>query len=266
MFRALKPACVLLLLMAVSISGRTAAAESWVGVQIMPKSANALLRVGGQIVGDVSSVHWPTAVKTVDGTWLWVEDDGSTSHPRVAGWLRSSDALQVNDEAVNYFSNRLLDAPDDGGLYWLRGMCWENSGEYKLAAKDYQDAIALEPSHLHASLALARTTAKETYDEKLFLAAQQRNPAHPGLYVDWGHALEVAKLDEQAGPKYQEAVKLSPNWWRPHYSLGMLNSSQGNQAAALANLEDAIRRDPKCHFAYCERAKILLSSKKDLSE
>jgi hypothetical protein len=88
--------------------------------------------VGGQVAGDATGIHWPAAVTKVNGSWLWVEDDGSTSFPRVSGWLRYDQVVPMN-LALDYFNGRLLEGADDGGLYWLRGICWESQSEFELA-------------------------------------------------------------------------------------------------------------------------------------
>jgi Flp pilus assembly protein TadD len=262
MFLPLERKCLLLVAVAVLSAEQFAAADNWVGRRILPKSDSALLMVGGQAVGDASGIHWPAAVTKANGSWLWVEDDGSTSFPRVAGWLRYDQVVPMN-LALDYFNGRLLEGADDGGLYWLRGICWESQSEFELARSDYQSAVTKAPYHRHAHSALARVLSKtgSAADEFVseFNAAKRVNPGHPRLYWDWGQALE--KTDPAtAKAHYTTASNLNPHWWQPYYSLGVLAGDQGEYDTSLAHLSQAILRNPFDYRVLRDRAKFQLAA------
>ena len=228
----------------------------------MPKSDRVLLRVGDRMVGDVYSIEWPAKVKTVDGRWLWVEDDGGTARAFVGGWIRADDVLPFN-QGPAFYDSRLVAESSSSGSYWLRGICWEHAREYGLAVKDYQSALALNPSNRVARLGLARTLAGgHEYDEQAFREAERANASSPRLYLAWGEALELAKNYDRAENMFERAVRLNPNWPMPHYALGKLAARRENYAEALARYEDAIQRDPSYHAVHRDRATAWLASKK----
>jgi tetratricopeptide (TPR) repeat protein len=248
-----------LLLGCFSIASHDALAADWIGKKIMPKSDAVPLRVNGGVSGNVFNIQWPAVVKTVDGNWLWVEDDGGTSP--AGGWLRSDDVVLFNG-ALNHINSRLATGSQSSGLYWLRGICWESAQEFDLAAKDYQAALRTQPMNPDARAGLARTTAKTKYDDQKFVAAWQTGRSSPRLFIDWGQALETAGQPERAKAMYQEALRLNPNWRMPHYSLGKLAASQGQHEQALVNYDEAIRRDATFHLAYRDRAASCLNCTK----
>lgn len=262
MFLPLERRRLLLVVVAIFSAAQLAAADNWTGRKVLPKSDSAQLMVGGQVVGDATSIHWPASVTNVNGSWLWVEDDGSTSFPRVAGWLRYDQVVPMN-LALDYFNSRLSDGADDGGLYWLRGICWESQNELELARSDYRSAVTKAPYHRHAHLGLARVLAKTGSDATDFMSefnlAKQMNPAHPQLYWDWGQALE--KSDPAAAKThYTTASNLNPHWWQPYYSLGTLAGNQGDYDTSLNHLSQAILRNPFDYRVLRDRAKFQLAA------
>ena len=238
-------------------------AANWIGKRIMPKSDQITLRMTGRAPGSVFNIQWPAVVKTIDGQWLWVEDEGGVSHPAVSGWIRSKDAVLIG-EALDHANRHLTSGSSSGGLYWVRGIGWENAGEFNLAAKDYQEALRLRPSNSDARLGVARMLAKTSgYDQQKFLDANRAYPSSPRLHVHWGQALESAKQPDQAQAKYEEAARLHPNWRLPYYQLGKLAASRGDYSAALDKYEEAIRRDASFHLAHRDRASALLAMKEE---
>jgi tetratricopeptide (TPR) repeat protein len=255
----LKRLFLLVLLGCGVLVGHPAIAADWIGKKIMPKSDTVALRVDGRVSGNVYNIQWPAVVKTVDGNWLWIEDDGGTSP--AGGWIRSDDAVLFNG-ALNQINSRLVTGSQAGGQYWLRGICWENAQEFDLAAKDYAAAVQLQPMNPDARLGLARVTAKTKYDDQKFVQAWQLNRSLPRFFVDWGQALESAGQHDRARAMYQQAMRLNPNWRMPHYSLGKLAAAQGQHEDALVNYDEAIRRDATFYLAYRERATSCLACTK----
>ena len=67
----------------------------WQNCQIMPKSDRLLLRVGGQVTGNVYQIPWPAAVQHIEGQWLWISDDGGYDVPAISGWVSKDEVLKV---------------------------------------------------------------------------------------------------------------------------------------------------------------------------
>lgn len=254
-----------LLLVAIALFlSRSASADDWVGRKVMPKSATTLLMSGSQVVGDVTSISWPATIQKANGTWFRVEDDGSMSNPRVAGWIRDDDVIELN-LALDYYNGRLLDGPEDGGLYWLRGICWESQGDFQMARLDYASAVKHSSYLAYAHSALARTMSKTGAKAEEcaaeFNEAKRLNPSHPRLYWDWGQAVEATSRDV-AKQHYTTATTLSPQWWQPYYSLGLLAGNAQDYPTSLEKLREAIRRNPWAYHAYRDRARFHLAELK----
>ena len=83
-------------------------------------------------------VQWPAVVRKTDGQWLWIEDEGAVLQPPVAGWIQTQDAVPAN-EVLDYVNHRMAVGAASSGLYWLRGISWENANEFDLAGKDYAE-------------------------------------------------------------------------------------------------------------------------------
>ncbi|HWA97852.1 MAG TPA: tetratricopeptide repeat protein [Pirellulales bacterium] len=249
-----------------AISARQAAASpAWLGRRIVPKSETVMLRSSDGIARSVLNIAWPTAVKDIDGSWLLVEDDGSTSYPATTGWVRKDDVIAASD-ALSWFNDQLVSGRAQPGAFWLRGMCWENSGEDRLAVKDYELAVRQNPSNPAARLALARTAALTQYDEAKFNDAWRLLGSSAKLYIDWGQALEQAKQPDRAKAMYETAARLNPNWEVPQYALGKLAAAQGKYDDAIAAFDEALRRDAEYYPAHRERAAAWLASSQEVDK
>jgi tetratricopeptide (TPR) repeat protein len=236
------------------------AAEKAIG-KVLPKSDRVLLRVGNGLSGDVFSISWPATVKTTDGRWLWVEDDGGSGRSFVGGWVRTDDIVPLNT-GLEYFNARLIGDPSSASAYWLRGLCWEQVHEFGLALKDYEEAVRLDGSNRDAKLGLARMlAAHHKYDEKKFHEAWEANASSPRLFVDWGSALEVAGQTKRAQAMYKTAAQLNPTWHMPYYLLGKLAAEEKDYAGALDQYAEALRRNPSFHAVHRGRATAWLASK-----
>ncbi len=166
-------------------SAAACAADPWQNCQIMPKSDRLLLRVGGQVTGNVYQIPWPAAVQHIEGQWLWISDDGGYDVPAISGWVSKDEVLKV-DEAQKYYLG-LLQTCDAPWLHWLIGICLEEKRESTSAQEEYlrclelrldpsdadavrralPGAVAGEPNLLDAAVRLLRSqssTAKSAED------------------------------------------------------------------------------------------------------
>jgi tetratricopeptide (TPR) repeat protein len=241
-----------MLVVALLVTARWALAADWIGKKVMPKSDRVALRSDEGPAADIFRIQWPATVRTMDGSWLRVQDDGGTSHPQVGGWLRAADVVTVPD-ALDYYNGRLLAGDDSSALYWLRAVSWENAREFSLALKDYQESLR-RGGNPDARLGLARMTAKVKYDDQKFTDAWRASASAPRLYIDWGQALEADKQLDRAEAMYREAARRNPQWRQPHYALGKLAAARGKYHDALSYYEEAIRRDAAFHAAHRDRA------------
>ena len=64
--------------------------------------------------------------------------------------------LKVYDVAIDYYSKAIAIEPTYLEAYYNRGLCYEESKEYKLAEEDLREALKLNPQYTEAALALER--------------------------------------------------------------------------------------------------------------
>ena len=201
------------------------AADEWRGTLIMPKSASVAIVAENGTPVSMYDIAWPATVTRTRGRFLWVQDDGGYSPSRTGGWIYTDDAVKLED-ARDHFSSELRDR-ETAWLYWMRGICWESTGELGIALVDYQNARprrAANPDRRYRYCA-GRLIAEEQllggrgyYNpgqrntwEHYFLAAQSINGSRPQLFYDWGYALSQACECTQARARQKaNRVKAEP--------------------------------------------------------
>jgi tetratricopeptide (TPR) repeat protein len=180
--------------------------KKWLGTPILPKSEQASIKADNGASVSMRDIAWPAMVVRTNGRLLWVQDDGGYSASRAGGWIHADDAVKLAD-ARDYFVSELSDHKT-AWLYWMCGICWENSGESAIAIDDYKNALRVEPNTAidDIEIRLGRLFAAEQllngrglYGngipnawEKHFENAQRINPNRPQLYYEWGFALSQA--------------------------------------------------------------------------
>lgn len=177
------------LVLAFGLPARSTAApakDDW----ILPK--NSYLRVeesaGGQSApqwADRVNIGWPVKVKSVNGQWLQIGDDGgytSRGKKRAAYWVRKDDMLKIDDkDTPSTYGTQIEDLwLTCGGridalprqtkaklarLYWLRGICWErktpeHGAEPQQALADFEAATCIDQTVADAWLRRGRWLAE----------------------------------------------------------------------------------------------------------
>ena len=215
-------------------------------------------RTGGQHLQ-----HLPGRLpsSSIDGRWLKVEDDGGGNG--TTAWLHGSDQVLLFTQSLSDFNDRLRRRSTERGLYWLRrvlGVCTRvrhsgqrlSGGRYRAAWQSRRTGWAWpgrqpKPSTTTPSSLRRGKSAGPCRDCSSTGATRSRPPSNPPAQK----------------AMYNEAVRLNPNWHKPHYSLAKLASSQGYYHEALAGFDEAIRRDGSYHHAFRDRAAAALASSKE---
>lgn len=126
---------IILLSCTVMSAGFAVAADPWLGARIMPKSPTLQLRVEGGATGGVYQVSWPATVQTVEGQWLWIEDNSGASTEAVAGWVSKEDVLMLAD--ANDFYVKGIESSGAPWLHWFRGIVLEETRQPAAASAEY---------------------------------------------------------------------------------------------------------------------------------
>jgi tetratricopeptide (TPR) repeat protein len=91
-----------------------------------------------QEVDDATLDQIEYKVEQEKGKWIKVRHHG------VSGWFAKADAVLLED-AVDYFTDRIRENPNDDNSFGDRAWAWQQRGELDIAIKDYNEAIRLYP-------------------------------------------------------------------------------------------------------------------------
>jgi tetratricopeptide (TPR) repeat protein len=130
------------------------------------------------------------------------------------------------------------------GQYFL-GLIAEHAGKVEEALADYQKALERQPAAAEPLEAIVRLlVAKKREGEALrrLDAQASRNPSDALAESLKGEVLLNAKRFADAGAAFREAIRRAPKWWVAYRNLAFVSLAQGDRAAGLAVLEDAIAR------------------------
>jgi tetratricopeptide (TPR) repeat protein len=135
----------------------------------------------------------------------------------------------------------------------------ETQGQYAEAAEEYRKAIAKNPRALNLHFQLARALLNsshepETLDEALkeIEAELALNPSDAVAVYQAARILQVRERATEADARYQEALKLRPDFVEALCALGTLRNEERRSAEAIPLLEKAVQLAPNSeagHYA-----------------
>jgi tetratricopeptide (TPR) repeat protein len=141
----------------------------------------------------------------------------------------------------------------------LSGEILETQGQYAEAAEEYRKAIAKNPRALNLHFQLARALMNsshepETLDRALkeIEAEQALNPSDAVAVYQAARILQVRERGAEAATRYQEALKLRPDFVEALCALGTLRNEERRSAEAIPLLEKAVQLAPSSeagHYA-----------------
>jgi Flp pilus assembly protein TadD len=138
-------------------------------------------------------------------------------------------------------------------LFFALGRARELKGEVKLAQKDFQRAVDLDPSSLNALQALARTLADQGQWEKSleFLSrARSAAPDSPDILRKFASASLHTGQMANAVDAAQQLVKLRPDEPEALYLLGVAQLQAGDTKEARETIEKYAKLRPQDPLAF----------------
>lgn len=229
----------LVMLMGTVNSARGSDQHTWVGRQVMAKSARSRPRIG-----DRPSSKTIICVRTVGrtkGNWLSVGD----------GWLRHDEVVAI-DDAVAWFTAQIHERPS-AFSYVSRAAARCAHGDYHGAEADCVAALRIQP-HFDAAYyyRAAAQAARGRFAEAVgdYTAAIRLNPRLTGAYLDRGAAR--LKLSDYRGSlaDVNTALRLAPRTPDAYYVRGVARFHLHQYQGALADLNVALRANPARAVAY----------------
>jgi tetratricopeptide (TPR) repeat protein len=141
----------------------------------------------------------------------------------------------------------------------LSGEILETQGQYAEAAEEYRKAIGKNPSALNLHFQLARALMNsshepETLDQALkeIEAELALNPSDAVAVYQAARILQVRERGAEAATRYEEALKLRPDFVEALCALGTLRNEEKRSAEAIPLLEKAVQLAPSSeagHYA-----------------
>jgi Caspase domain/Tetratricopeptide repeat len=119
-----------------------------------------------------------------------------------------------DDPTIKNLSARIAENPDDAGALYRRGQVYASKGAYKLAVKDFDDAIRLNPRDV------------EAYNNRCWVRT---------VVGDLQSALRDCN----------EALRLRPNFVDALDSRGLVNLKSGQAKNAIADFDAALKINPR---------------------
>jgi lipoprotein NlpI len=170
-------------------------------------------------------------------------------------------------EVVVQFANALLSRPnarpeDQANLRYQRANAYLFLGQGENAAKDFEAAVALVPTHLGARLGLADTFVRMRQMDKAeaaFTAAVQSAPNNPLVFNNRGMFFQQSGQSAKAIADFTKAIELDPAFAVAVTNRGFSLMSEGNPQAAESDFSAAMKIDPKQPLVYSLRGTARLS-------
>jgi tetratricopeptide (TPR) repeat protein len=164
------------------------------------ESFGSFLAAGGDIAG--ATAQWQRVRELVPEDYL--------ANFRV-GELLAQLNKPAEAEAALLEASRLRPFLNDA---WTElGKVYSNQGQYQLALKQFEHALALQPLDVEA-------------------------------WFQSGIALSKSNHRSEAVERYRRALRINPGFWQAHFELGGQLGLQGNIAEAKRELEQAVQLQP----------------------
>jgi tetratricopeptide (TPR) repeat protein len=149
--------------------------------------------------------------------------------------------FDLANEALAILETAQKQQAPNAELFFALGRARELKGEVKLAQKDFQRAVDLDPSSLNALQALARTLADQgQWEKSLEFLTRARNaaPNSPDILRKFASASLHAGQMANAVDAAQQLVKLRPDEPEALYLLGVAQLQAGGTEEARSTLEN----------------------------
>jgi tetratricopeptide (TPR) repeat protein len=148
-------------------------------------------------------------------------------------------------------------APASFRVNQLSAEILETQGQYAEAAAEYSKAIAKNPRALNLHFQLARALlnsshAPETLDQALreIEAELALNPSDAVATYQAARILQVRQRAAEADSRFEQALKLRPNFVEALCALGALRNEERRSADAIPLLEKAVQLSPSSEAAH----------------
>lgn len=179
---------------------------------------------------------------------LQIAHDAKPDDPVIA--LNLATALaNMGEEAQAYaiIPEALADSDPSLRLQRLRAFLAQQTGDFPAAVAGYEKLLKTDPNDIEALNNLGNSR-RENGDAAGAVEALRRataiDPKARPVRFNLASALHVAGKSREAEAEFRAMVEEFPDDWRPLRELYALNHALGREDAALADIEEALKRAP----------------------
>lgn len=152
----------------------------------------------------------------------------------------AEDAAGHSDRAVAEFRQAIVRNPNLPDVHFALGYVFWKDKNLAGAEPEFRNELALAPEHNESRIYLADVllkTDRKADAAPLLTQANTNSPSGWLLALDRGISYAEAGNTTKAINQLEQAIKLAPNRGEPHYRLGKLYRSVGQEAKAAEQLQ-----------------------------
>jgi lipoprotein NlpI len=175
---------------------------------------------------------------------------------------RKEHANVVIQFAGSLLSRPTLKPEEKANILYQRATAYVFDQNFEAAARDFESAAALAPTHLGARLGLADTYLQMKRPDKAeaaYTAAVQSAPNNPLVYNNRGMFFQQQGKLQNAIADFTRAVEIEPKFTVAYTNRGFAALAEGNPLAAEADFTASLKVDPSQPLVYSLRGTSRLS-------
>ena len=156
------------------------------------------------------------------------------------------------DSAIFYFSEAIRLSPTQAPYYYQRGQTYLDAKQFEQAARDFEQALAVDSTHRKARVSLQRVPAYRSVDRHTRrLKTQETDTAYMQRGKAW---LQLGRF-QRAYTDFERAQRLNPRNKAPYYYIGYIKHHRMNASReSIPYFNRAIALDSGYRDAYQQRA------------
>ncbi len=150
-------------------------------------------------------------------------------------------------DARDSFQAALALKPEDPGLLYNRGECFDHLGVAAKAEEDYRACLKAQPNHVpcrHALTALLVKTKREPEAQALVADWLAKEPKLAAAYAEDGYLLRMHGDLPRAQARIQQALDLDPHDERALTEMALTYEALNRNDRALVLYEKILERKP----------------------
>jgi tetratricopeptide (TPR) repeat protein len=152
------------------------------------------------------------------------------------------------DEAVEEFSEGILEDPANPTLYFFRGLSQENNGQVEEALVDYKKAIEIKPDFILPYSRSGKIYARQQNHEKakeLYQKAVELGDQDITTLYNYGVVLINLGQSPEAKNIFEKLLAVDDGYPDAYYHLGIITIGQGDAEKAKELLKRFLELDPE---------------------